>query len=199
MTTTRLTSSPDNRGGASAPPARGVRAVRLALPRAIAELTPEDEPALAGVNAFVDQLVDLPASEWEAVGRAVAADHAALLVRRAAWTAIDGAITDHGLGMTAWYVRDAVDTAAFLASRGVSRWSPDGRRMFAAAHGAAEVAALALLARTRLGADTLSVACAPFETLLETTPNGSGATAPRALCPQTTADRAVPHTRTSAE
>ena len=154
----------------------------------------------ANAYAFVDRLAELPAAEWVAIGRAVASDHGLLPVRQRAWTAIDDAITDQGLGVIAWYLREAVDTAAFLASRGVSRWPRDGRRMFAAAHSVAETAALALLACADLDPEALHVVCAPLSSLFGDLFPGeqrafSGSTVPR---PPASADRAVPHTPTSA-
>ena len=142
----------------------GRRMGRLPIPRHAAELTPSDEPALACVNAFVDRLLDLPFFAWLAIGQSVSSEHG-LPVRRAARDALDVAIVDHGLGVPAWYVRDAVETAAFLAARGVSQWSRRERALFAAAHGTAETAALALLARAHLPAAmlrTLSISFASY-------------------------------------
>ena len=143
-------------------PAARPRTGRLPLPPHVTELTLDEEPALGGVNAFADQLVDLPLSTWLAIGESIAADRDGLAVRRNAWHAVETAIGDHGLGVSAWYVRDTVETAAFLVSRGTWQWSGHERRVFAAAHGGAESAALALLARAHLSADVLSVLLAPF-------------------------------------
>ena len=143
-------------------PAPRPRTGRLPLPRHVAELTLDEEPALGCVNAFADQLVALPLSTWLAIGETIASDRDGLPVRRNAWDTVDTAIADHGLGISAWYVRDTVDTAAFLVSRGTSQWSGRERRVFAAAHGGAEAAALALLARVHLSADVLNILLAPF-------------------------------------
>jgi hypothetical protein len=137
----------------------------LAIPRQVAELTPSDEPALECVNAFVDRLVDLPFFAWLAIGQSVSSQHDGLPVRLAARDALDIAIVDHGLGVPAWYVRDAVETAAFLAARRVSPWSRRERALFSAAHGTAATAALALLARAHLPAAmlrTLSISFAGY-------------------------------------
>lgn len=141
----------------------GQRTGRLPLPRQVAELTPNDVPALETVNAFVDLLVGLPLAAWLDIGRSISSDREGLRARRDAWDQLDTTITAQRLGLSAWYVRDAVETAAFLASRCTPRWSAEERRMFAAAHGAAETAALALLARVHLSAETLGILCAPFE------------------------------------
>ena len=141
----------------------GPRTGRLALPREVAELTPNNEPALEIVNAFVDLLAGLPVAAWLDIGRSIASDREGLPVRRDAWNQLDATIADQRLGLSAWYVRDAVETAAFLASGCMSRWTAEERRMFAAAQRAAETAALALLARVHLPAETLGILCAPFE------------------------------------
>ena len=143
-------------------PASRARTGRLPLPRHVAELTLDDEPALAFVNAFADQLVDLPLSTWLAIGATIAADRDGLPVRRDAWDTVDAAIVDHGLAIAAWYVRDTIETAAFLVSRNTSQWSSRERRVFASAQASAESAALALLARDHLSGDVLSTVFAPF-------------------------------------
>ena len=143
----------------------GRRMGHLPIPRHVAELTPSDDPALECVNAFVDRLLDLPFFAWLAIGHSVSSEHDGLPVRRAALDALDVAIADHGLGVPAWYVRDAIETAAFLAARGVSQWSRRERGLFAAAHGTAETEALALLARAHLPAAvlrTLSISFASY-------------------------------------
>jgi hypothetical protein len=162
MTSARFISSLSGSDGASAAPARRPHVGRLLLPRAIAPLTPSEKPPLADVDAFVYRLVELPFSEWLAIGQSVVSDRSGIPVRRSAWALVDAAITKQGLAVAAWYVRDAVDTAAFLVSRRVPSWPRDGRRMFAAAHGAAEAAALALLARAHMSLESLSILCAPF-------------------------------------
>jgi len=136
----------------------GRRMGHLPIPRHVAELSPSDEPPSACVNAFVDRLVDLPFFAWLTIGQSVSSEHDGIPVRRAALDALDAldvAIVDHGLGVPAWYVRDAVQTAAFFAARGVAQWSRRERGLFVAAHGTAETAALALLARAHLPAAVL--------------------------------------------
>jgi hypothetical protein len=71
-------------------------------------------------------------------------------------------LDEHDLGIRAWYVRDAVDTTAFVVSRSMSPWSREGRRDFAAAQEAADAAALALLAEAYLDRAIVGVLYAPF-------------------------------------
>ena len=136
----------------------GRRMGHLPIPRHVTELSLSDEPASACVNAFVYRLVDLPFFAWLTIGQSVSSEHDGIPVRRAALDALDAldvAIVDHGLGVPAWYVRDAVQTAAFFAARGVAQWSRRERGLFVAAHGTAETAALALLGRAHLPAAVL--------------------------------------------
>jgi hypothetical protein len=71
-------------------------------------------------------------------------------------------IAEQRFHVAAWYVRDAVETAAFLARRQMYRGSREERCLFAAAHGAAEVATVALLAREHVSTESLCALCAPF-------------------------------------
>ena len=41
-----------------------MRVGRLPLPQRVTDLTPEDEPALADVNIYVDRLAELPLDSW---------------------------------------------------------------------------------------------------------------------------------------
>jgi hypothetical protein len=146
--------------------AKPSRSGRLPLPRRVAELTPADSPGLAAVDTFAERLAELPAEHWLAVGRELIADGAAADGRVTAIMSLETAIVARELGIAAWYVRDAVDTSAYLAGQSVTRWTSAERRAFAAAHGAAEDAALALLARPGIAPAELAVLCAPFDSLL---------------------------------
>jgi hypothetical protein len=140
------------------------RGGRLPLPESVATLTPTDEPALLLVNAFVDRLSDLTLAEWLDVGRRVMADQDALARRSTSWAIMDATIAHRQLGLAAWYVRDAVETVAYLANYSAVRPPRSHRRIFAAAHGSAEDAALAVLVREHLSAEDFTTLCAPFAT-----------------------------------
>ncbi len=75
---------------------------------------------------------------------------------------MNASVAHNGLGLAAWHVRDAVETIAFLKSRNNPNLSRSDRRVFAAAHAAAEDAALATLTRQHLSAQDFAVLCAPF-------------------------------------
>jgi hypothetical protein len=135
------------------------------LPAQRAELTASADSALTQADAFVDRLVEIPLAGWVAVGRSITNDRARLSVRRQACHRLDAILDQGALGLSAWGVRDAVETAGFLVSRSAPRWSRDERTMFAAAQVAAETAALALLARAYLSGGILRLLLSPFALL----------------------------------
>ena len=150
--------------------ARRMRTGRLPLPQRVADLTPADEPALAAVNAFADRLADLPASAWLAVGRSVMANGSFYAERATPFAILEATINDRGLAVAAWYVRDAIETSAFYATHSVVRWKSSERRAFAAAHGAAEEAALAILAQSFLSSEDYATLCGPFASTIAVAP-----------------------------
>jgi hypothetical protein len=139
---------------------------RLQRPLDIAALTPNEHSALGLVNDFVDQLAELPLTAWLVIGRELSTKNS-LGVRQAAWTDVERALAEQQLQLAAWYVRDAIDTAACLVCRQASLWPREDRCLFASAHGAAESAALALLARRHIPAESLRALCAPFARQLD--------------------------------
>jgi hypothetical protein len=142
------------------------RTGRLPLPACVTALTPCDEPALAPVNAFADRLTTLPMHEWMDVGRSETADPARAAQRATAFAILEAAIAAHGLGIASWYARDTVETSVCLATGGAPCRTARDLRLIAAAHGAAEAAALALLARDVLAASDFATLFAPFEYLV---------------------------------
>lgn len=121
-----------------------------------------EQPPVAQVMAFVDWLAERPLREWLELGREIALARANAAAQGDAWDRVQSAIADRGLQLAAWYVRDAVETAAFLASHSTRRWSRNDRLLFATAHGAAESVALALLARPYLTPEHFSALYEPF-------------------------------------
>lgn len=133
-----------------------------------AELHATRESDLSSIDNFVAALGDLPLSRWLTIGRGLTADRDGLAARQRAFCVVETAIEAAGLGIVAWYARDAVDTVACLVGRRAARWSRADRCSFAATHGAAEVATLAMLARERIPAEMLETLCAPFATVIDT-------------------------------
>jgi hypothetical protein len=123
-----------------------------------------DQPSQArrGVDAFLDRLIELPLAEWLAIGELIVVDRDHVPVRRRAWDELEAKLRTGRLGVAAWSIRDAVDTAAYIATCESHRWTRHERGAFAAAHGAAEAAALALLARDDLPAEIYRSLTAPF-------------------------------------
>ena len=136
---------------------------RLPLPPYVALMTEAQEPALALAKAFVEGLCDLPLESWLAIGRAVMTRRTAIGYT-SAWSAVENAIAKQGLSLAAWHVRDDIETLAYLASHSSAPVSRADRPVFAAAHGAAEDAALALLVREHVSAADVDLLSAPFAT-----------------------------------
>jgi hypothetical protein len=154
------------------PSANGPAAKLMRRLRAAPLSPPEAEPprataSLGRVDAFLDQLVELPLAEWLVIGEAVVAARERVPVRQRAWDELEAKLVSGRLGVTVWSVRDAVDTAAHIATRESHQWSRQERGTFAAAHGAAEVAALALLARDELPTETYRALTVPFTACID--------------------------------
>jgi hypothetical protein len=149
-------------GGAIAARARR-RGGRIPLPESVANLTPNDEPALSSVDAFVDRLAELTLDQWLDVGHRLVTNQETLALRSTSWAIMDATIADRRLGLAAWHARDAVETMAYVASAAAPRLSRRDRRLFAAAHAAAEDATLAVLVRGHLSPQDFAVLCAPFD------------------------------------
>jgi hypothetical protein len=120
------------------------------------------ETGLDAVSEFLVGLLELPMASWLTIGRELMTDRHGLAVRQAAWSDVEEAIGAHNLAYSAWRVRDALETAVFLVSRRVPRWSRDERCQFAATHGAASAAALALRACAYVRPDVVRILCSPF-------------------------------------
>ena len=136
---------------------------RLPLPPHIALLSEAQEPALAQAKTFVERLCALRLDSWLAIGRAVTGNRGSAAYTEA-WTAVNLAIAQHKLGFAAWRVRDDIETLAYLTSRCGRPLLRGDRPVFAAAHGAAEDAALALLVREHVSPAQVALLCAPFAT-----------------------------------
>jgi len=100
---------------------------------------------------------------WLELGRSVLTDRDTRAARVQAWSALERVIREQRLGVSAWDLRDAVETAVFLATRSHARLSRTERQSSDAARGAAEDAAIAILASPYLDAADFELLCAPFE------------------------------------
>ena len=144
-----------------------VRTGRLPLPREVAGLTPEELPALAPVDAFADRLAELPLASWLSIGQSLVESASVSTLRATPYAILEATINNRGLAVAAWYVRDAIETSAYYASPRRRRWTRMERRCFAAAHAAAEEAALAILAQAFLSSEDVDALCAPFAALAD--------------------------------
>jgi hypothetical protein len=132
-----------------------------------AGLAASAEANVDGVSEFLDRLLELPVASWLTIGRELMADRQGLAVRQAAWSDVEEAIGTHDLALAAWQVRDALETVVSLVSRAVPQWSRDERCQFAATHGAADAAALALQARAHVRPDVVRILQSPFAPFVE--------------------------------
>src|SRR5262249_51584521 len=144
---------------------RRIRTGRLRLPAEVAGLTPDDVPTLSAVDGFADRLAEEPLATWLSIGGAIV-DAPSNPLRATSFAILDATINYGRRAVGAWYVRDAIDTSASYASPPLRRWTTRERRCFAAAHAAAEEAALALLARDLLSVEDFGTLCIPFAQFL---------------------------------
>jgi hypothetical protein len=117
------------------------------------------------LERWLDALAALPLDEWTRIGQqCVQRDHAMLAMTRAC-SRVETAIADHDLAVTAWLVRDAVETATYHVRRHAACQPRRVRAQLTVARMAAEWAALALATQPWLTAGDLNDLCAPFEYL----------------------------------
>jgi hypothetical protein len=145
-----------------APTAARIRGGLSALPTSVTDIAPCDEPAIETVDAFIDALAALPFEQWLNVGRALQNPATARPTRSTARAILEGVMAEQGQLVSAWYVRDGVDTAVFPATTVAASGTRPHRLLVAAAHGAAEEAALALMVGATLPAIDFDVLYAPF-------------------------------------
>jgi hypothetical protein len=142
-----------------------VRSNRLTQQRRVPGRAPSDELALERVDGFVDRIAALPVASWLEIGRLIICGTPSSAERSCARTALENVIAGHELSVAAWFVRDAVETSAFIASYGHLRRSTE-RHQFAAARRAAEESALVMLVQGRLNVASFETLTAPFHSLL---------------------------------
>jgi len=116
--------------------------------------------------AFVGRIAELPAADLVDVGKRIQAPMQAWVAHSAARQGLLSALWHRELTWAVWSVRDAMETAAFLARRTGRGLTAHERPSFELACAAASEAALALLASDRLPATDLEALYAPFEGLV---------------------------------
>lgn len=116
-----------------------------------------------GLERWLDALATLSLDEWMRIGdRCLQRDESTLAMARAC-ARIEKAISAHDLAVTAWLVRDVVETATYHVRRQGACRSRRARSQLAVARMAAESAALAMAAQPFIAATDLDLLCAPFE------------------------------------
>jgi len=115
-----------------------------------AELRSRHRSTIPSIDTFLQSLAELPLNAWLEIGQSIARERPHPTARDLALEHLRAAIRDHALEIVAWYVRDAIQTSAFLVTRAARRWTREERAHLTAARTAAETAALALLARPHL-------------------------------------------------
>jgi len=142
------------------------RTGRLPLPEGVTKLAGDESLALRRVNDFADDLAATSLTDWLAIGADLQRDSAHDAERASARERVEAAIRDSGLDVAGWYARDAIETAAFFAWNRSRQPRGAERARLARAHGAAELAALALLAWPTLSADDVALLCHPFASII---------------------------------
>lgn len=117
------------------------------------------------VMRFTARLAELHPDDWLAAAAAAAHDAPA---RATAYAVMEALIAHHGLGVEAWYARDAVETAAYsnLGQAVASARSRQAATQRHVARSTANAAALSLLMRPLLATDDFELLYRPFAALV---------------------------------
>jgi hypothetical protein len=121
------------------------------------------ECAARGLERWLDSLDELTLAEWTRIGEQCTKRDQAMLAMTRACARVEKAIAAHELGVTAWLLRDMVETATSRVRQHAARRSRRVRSQIAVARMAAEWAALAMMTRQFIAAADLDTFCAPFE------------------------------------
>jgi hypothetical protein len=122
--------------------------------------------AASEVEQWLDALAQLPPEHWFAVGRACASDVSGRRRRATARALLEAIVADQRIALTAWFIRDMVQTAAHSAAGAASRARPSARRDFATARSAAAWATLAIATQAWLPCVDRQALCAPFDAVI---------------------------------
>lgn len=115
---------------------------------------------------FVGRIAEVPGSDLVDVAKRIQSPMRAWAAHSGARHALLSALWHRELTWAVWSVRDAMETAAFLARRTGRELTVHERPSFDLACAAATETALALLVRHRLPAADLDALYAPFEGLV---------------------------------
>lgn len=147
---------------------QSVRALTLdAQPQGLWTLYGLPPASALRLERWLDALHTIPTAEWIRIGEQRLCGDGALLTATSACSHIERAIEQQNLHVTAWLVRDSVETTVF----GVRQTTANGPRRIRAhiaiARMAAEWAALAIATEAWIPRVDVETMCAPFETIAE--------------------------------
>lgn len=136
---------------------------RTAEPQRLWALNGLSDSTAVSLEPWLDALAALPLDAWLRAGeRCAQRDHAALAMTRAC-VRIEKVLAAHDLVVTAWFVRDAVETATWHVRRQAARQPRRVRAQLAVARMAAEWSALAIATQAWLDPDDLDALLGVFE------------------------------------
>lgn len=124
------------------------------------------------LEQWLDALGELPLEEWVRIGERFASHEHGFVTTTRACRRVEKAIDQQKLEVTAWLVRDLVETATYPVQRELARRPRRVRAQFALARMAAEWTALAMACQASLQPADREVLCAPF-TAVPSRPRGS--------------------------
>ena len=126
------------------------------------------------LEQWLDAVGELPLEEWVRIGERFASHEHGFVTTTRACRRVAKAIDQQKLEVTAWLVRDLVETATYHVQREMARRPRRVRAQLAVARMAAEWAALAIACQAPLQSAEREVLCAPFG---EPSPRRGSATA----------------------
>lgn len=136
---------------------------RAAEPPTLWALSALPELTARGLDRWLESLAELTLDDWMRIGdQCLGRDNDTLAVTRAC-ARVEKAIDEHELAVTAWLIRDVVETATCHVRRAAARGGRRAHARLVVARMAAEWAALALATQRWLSASDLDALCAPFE------------------------------------
>lgn len=117
------------------------------------------------LERWLDTLATIPLAEWIRIGERCFSRDGALLTTTVACAHVERAIEEHELQVTAWLVRDLVETTVFGIRQAAARGPRRIRAQIAIARMAAEWAALAIATEAWITEADRDVLCGAFGAL----------------------------------
>ena len=147
-------------------PARPVSALSAAEVPALWTLDGVPVASARRLECWLDALATIPMTEWIRVGERCIHSRDALLTTTVACSHIERVVDAQGLHVTAWLVRDMVETTVFDIRQQAAHAPRRVRAHIAIARMAAEWAALAIATEAWIPRADLETMCAMFESIV---------------------------------